>query len=132
VQVLLDCAETLSEGEIRGSDRDATYLGTTMVTIDLRKASRRLRIDPVGAATDLAERLGRCAELRLCALRIARLEAERRLGGRLPGAMRAEIGTRAGEGVVLVDVDVELPLADTSEGRGRGPGRADRSSGDRR
>lgn len=118
VRTLLDCAEILSEGEIREGEGEASYFGSTMVTIDLARAARRLRIDPGRDGPALAEWAGRSAELRLRVLRLARIEAERRAGDRLPGTMRAEVEAGAVGAAIHVDVEVELPV-DRGAGRRR-------------
>lgn len=110
VEILLGSAEILSEGAIRETEGSPTYFGMTMITVDLERAATRLRLDPLEDGPALARRVARSAELRLRALRIARLEAERRAGGRLPGVMRAELAARSQGTEVLVDVEVELPV----------------------
>ncbi len=117
-EALLGCAGVLSEGEIRESGQEASYLGSTMITVDLARAAQRLRIDPGRDGSALADRVARNAEIRLLALRLARLEAERRAGDRLPGTMRAELQARAVGGALHIDVEIELPV-DRGAGRRR-------------
>ncbi len=103
-------AEILSEGAIQDTEESATYAGSTMLTVDLRGTALGLRL-PRGAAGDAATlAIARCGEMRVRLLRLARLEAERRAGGHLPGTMTCEIDSRLSGGRLLIDIDVELPL----------------------
>lgn len=112
-ELVLSRASVISEGAVRdGIGGRETYFGSTMLTIDLEDLSTRLRV-PVdhGLAEDLARRLSSSAHLKVHALRIAREEAERRVGGRSADRFSAEISVRAAATRIEVDVDVEMPLA---------------------
>lgn len=117
VSCLLDHAEVLTEGAMRpGSKGAQTYFGTTMVTIELRHIEQLVRLPKGRQGEAMLERIVSCAQMRIRLLRMARLEAERKCVGMLPGTMHAEIDTRIDDHRLLVDIDVELPMEDDSHG----------------
>jgi len=116
-KLMLEAAEVLSEGDVQGEKSEATFFGTTMLTIDLRPLSEVLRIDAEADGARLAAFLKCSSGFRVHAVRIARREAERRLEGRLPGKMLAELSFRCRDTRIFVDIDVELALDSASECR---------------
>lgn len=103
-ELLFQCAEVLSEGQVR----EETYFGSTMLTIPVSEIGARLGRDV--PEEELGDALAGSARVRLRASRIARAEAQRRIPHRLMGTATVESRVTIEDGNVHVDVDLEVPL----------------------
>jgi hypothetical protein len=112
LEILMNLAETLSEGQVKGG----RYFGSTMLTVDLAGATTLVR-DPVDAslAHQVAALLDKDARARARVRATALAAATERAGADL-GPCDVEIRTRAAGTTVYVDVDVEGELAAAAGG----------------
>jgi hypothetical protein len=110
VDLLLDRAEVLSEGQRLSRQGRSVYEGSTMLTLEL-VASAQLFREPcdAGTARRLAAMLARDVAARNRIRIIAQREAERITQSRVRD-VTAEIRVRAQGARVLVDVDLEARL----------------------
>ncbi|MFH0903494.1 MAG: hypothetical protein V2A73_22935 [Pseudomonadota bacterium] len=103
IDILFDLAETLSEGQRQGS----RYYGSTMITIDLAKATILVRDDcDAAGARRVADLLARDSRARQRARAIALAHAEARAGGRL-SQLGVDLKTRSAGTRVEIDLDVD-------------------------
>jgi hypothetical protein len=107
IELLLDAAEVLSEGQAEPGDARATYYGSTMITIDLAKLADLVR-EPCDAASArrVSELLAADGRAAARVRKIAEREA-RRLAGRALGRIAISPSHRYAGSRVFVDVDVE-------------------------
>ena len=103
LEVLLDAASVLSEGQRQG----ARWFGSTMITVDLAKLGDLLRdIDEPATAAQVADLLADDPRARGRARELALVAAAERAGGKL-ARTAADLRVRALGQVVQIDVDVE-------------------------
>ncbi len=110
LELLFDGADLLSEGE----RRDECYFGSTMITLDLARASEQLaEVCDAVTAQDVAAILLRDARARERAEQLALADAEVRAGAPV-AKVALEVRVRAAGTRVLIDVDLEGKLVRTA------------------
>lgn len=110
IDILFDCADVLSEGELRGDG----YFGSTMITIDLARAGAAVREEcDAASARQVAELCAKDPRVRARARVVAAADAEVRAGARL-SRVDVELRARAAGARVHIDLDVEGDLAKAS------------------
>lgn len=112
-ETLFASAERISEGEIR----DASYFGSTMITISLATLGRRWRgrlSDEVLA--ELVHILEGSVRVRLRAMRLACADVAHRFPDVSLGTARVETQIVLAPGELHLDVDIEVPLEQASAG----------------
>jgi hypothetical protein len=121
-EVLMACADVVSEGEVeREGSGDPVYSGSTLVTVDLTDERIEMNVG-LGNLDRLLTAFRQSVLLRICLLRLARREAERRCAPSLVREMSADTEFRIEAERLLVDINIECPLADASEVEGSGKG----------
>jgi len=117
INLVLETARQLSEGEVRSEPLDQqTFFGSTMITCDLLDLSGRIRekITP-SLARSLSIALSGSPLFHTRVLRMARLDAEQKIGSSLPGRLpenaEGEVKIHAAGTSLLIDVDIECHLA---------------------
>ena len=105
VEILLDAAQVLSEGQRAQGARD--LYGTVMLTIDLTRIQDKVR-EPCDAATTarVASLMASDARVRRRVQQIARGEAQRLAGTRL-GTVDVDVSVRAAGTKVYIDADLQ-------------------------
>jgi hypothetical protein len=107
IEILLDAAEVLSEGQPQG-DR---WFGSTMITVDLSRLADAVREEcDAASALRVAELVAADPRIRARARTIAAAEAEAQAGGRL-ARVAVDLRARAVGALVHIDLDVEGDLA---------------------
>jgi hypothetical protein len=110
LDAVLERAEILSEGERKGTSGKATFLGSTMLTVDLALFGEILRESPdEGTARRLAGLLKKENSLEARLLTIVRGEVER-ITGVLPKTVCIETTIHSQGTRVFLDIDVEALL----------------------
>lgn len=116
IEILFDVAEILSEGQRQGADPrgPGRWFGSTMVTIELLRASDLFREEPdASTARRVAELLRLDARVAARLRGIATADAEVRSGDRL-GRAEVELRARSVGTKVFLDLDLEVELFEHS------------------
>ena len=112
IELLLEESEQLSEGQVREeAHQEELFFGSTMITCDLDRLSGRIRekITPELACA-VADSLSESQEFHSEVMRIGKLDAERRIGARLPRHTEGDVRLRTVGTSILIDVDIECHL----------------------
>ncbi|ACY12695.1 hypothetical protein Hoch_0053 [Haliangium ochraceum DSM 14365] len=108
IEILFRTASVLSEGQI---DRDR-HFGSTMITIDLERAGRRLaEVCDAHAAREVERLLCEDPRIHARAEHIAVAEAQR-LAGRALGASQVDLRIHRSDRHLHLDIDVESVIED--------------------
>lgn len=109
---LFRSADVLSEGSTRpGEGGQATYFGSTMLTIDLRRLQVRAEgLDETSARAALLDAIAGSVRVRLRLMRMARAEAARRVHRSTLGMALSETHATLRDDRLHIDVDLEVPL----------------------
>ncbi len=115
---LFAVAEVLTEGARREVGDDASFFGSTMITVDLAEIARGFR----GIETpEEQERLRALVEgsvrVRLRAMRLACAEVARRIPGETLGTAQVETRVSLVDGHLHLDVEFEVPYGARREER---------------
>lgn len=112
-EVLLAAARVVSEGVVEEPTpgADATYSGSTLVTIPLDRSDLVGVVDQGGSEL-LLDAARRSISLHVRLGRLARVEAERRSSPRLPRDVDIEMEFAIDGRDLLVDINVECTLAE--------------------
>ncbi|MEM9488930.1 MAG: hypothetical protein AAGC55_07280 [Myxococcota bacterium] len=103
IEILFASSSVLSEGQVEGS----RYFGSTMITIDLARASVRLNeACDIATARDVEVLLSADGRVRQRVRQLAIAEAGR-LAGRALGAVQIDMAVRRAGRHVYIDVDLE-------------------------
>lgn len=120
IEILFDVAEILSEGQRHaGGTAPSTgrWFGSTMVTIELARASDLFREEPdASTARRLAELLRLDARVAARIRGLATADAEERAGARL-GRTELELRARSAGTQVFLDLDLEIELLEHQPAR---------------
>ena len=104
-------AQVVSEGVVEKTEnQDPFYRGSTLISIDLDKPCFDIQKDEQ-TLRQLLHSVERSLTLHIRLVRLARLEAERRVTPLFVREMRAESTFRIVDKRLLVDIDIECPLA---------------------
>lgn len=113
IGLILEASEQLSEGEVRSeASGQEIYFGSTMLTCDLNRLAGRIREKINPELPDLLSRaLSSSPLFHTIALRIGRIELERRIGNRLPSHAEGDVRIKPLGCSLLIDIDTECRLA---------------------
>ena len=104
-------AQVVSEGVVEHAEnQDPLYRGSTLISIDLAKPCFDIEKDEQ-TLRQLLRSVKGSLTLHIRLVRLARLEAERRVTPLFVREMRAESTFRIVDKRLLVDIDIECPLA---------------------
>ena len=104
-------AQVVSEGVVEHAEnQDPLYRGSTLISIDLNKPCFDIEKNEA-TLRQLLRSVERSLTLHIRLVRLARLEAERRVSPLFVREMRAESTFRIVDKRLLVDIDIECPLA---------------------
>jgi hypothetical protein len=109
---LFRISDVLSEGSTRtGATGQATYFGSTMITVDLRRLSVRAEgLSETAAREALLRAIDGSVRVHLRAMRMARAEAARRVHRHTLGTAISEMRAGLQGDRLHIDVDLEVPL----------------------
>jgi hypothetical protein len=110
-EIIISNAQAVSEGIVEQSEGiEPVYRGSTLVCVDLDKQCFDLQTDE-NTLNLLLEAAKRALPLRIRLVRLARMEAERRVAPFFVREMHAETAFRIVDKQLLVDIDIECSLA---------------------
>jgi hypothetical protein len=110
-EMLFANVEVLSEGSVR----DATFYGSTMITIDLSRVEASLRV-PLGieGRARLLAAVDGSVRVRIRAMRLALDEVARRFPTEVRGTAHVETKIEIAGDKLHLDVDLEVPFGVSS------------------
>jgi hypothetical protein len=120
-ELLLDGVQIMSEGSVDMENSEETYNGTTMISVNLDRPDIDLSFDK-GTMDALGVALSNSILFRTRLMRMARIEAERRVAPRLLTGMLAETEFRIEEKQLFVDIEIECPLEPAARESGSSTG----------